>query len=77
MKTKPNIRIVVGLKYLVIKHTTNSDNPDPDTVEAVEEVRSGICSTKIVEIYNIESVKPTISKLKANLEFAFNKSLEK
>ena len=77
MKTKPTIRIVVGLKYQVMKLVINADNPNSDTVEQEEEVRAGICSTKIVEIYNIESVKPTLSNLKANLEFAFNKSLEK
>ena len=67
MKTKPNIRIVIGLNYQVVKIVINADNPDPDIVEAEEEVRSGICATKIVEIYNIESVKPTLSNLKANL----------
>ena len=54
MKTKPNIRIVVGLNYQVVKIVSNTDNPDPDTVEHEEEVRAGVCSTKIVEIYNIE-----------------------
>ena len=77
MKTKPNLRLVVGLNYQVVNVVINTDNPDPDTVEQEEEVRSGICSTKIVELYNIDSVKPTISNLKANLEFTFNTSLEK
>ena len=77
LKTKPNIRLVVGVSYQVSKMVINADNDDPDTVEEVEEIKVGICSTKLVEIYNIESVKPTITNLKSNLEFAFNKSLEK
>jgi len=75
MKTKPNIRLVVGFNYQVVKIVTNADYPNPDTVEE-EEVKSGVCSTTIIEIYNIESVKPTLLNLKANLEFAFNKSPE-
>ena len=76
MKTKPNIRLVVGFKYQVVKIVINADNPDPDTVEEEEEIKPGVCSTTIVELYNIESVKPTILNLKANLEFAFNRSFE-
>jgi len=74
---KPNIRLVGNLTYTLVKIVINTDNPNPDTVEEEEEVRSEICSTKIVEIHNIESVKPTILNLKSNLEFAFHKSFKK
>ena len=46
MKTKPNIRLVVGLKQQVFKIVINEDNPNTDTVEEEEEVKSGVCSTK-------------------------------
>ena len=49
MKTKPDIRVVVGFKHQVVKKPINADNPGPDTVEEEEEeIKSGVCSTQIL-----------------------------
>ena len=76
MKTKPNIRLSIGFKYSVVKIEIDPNGPSfEEVIEIITEGKQGICSTKLVEIYNVESVKPTIRTLKGNLEAAFRKSL--
>ena len=76
MKTKPNIMLSIGFKYTAIKIEIDPDAPSFEEVAEITTTSSnGICSTKLVEIYNVESVKPTILNLKGNLEDAFRKSL--
>ena len=61
MKTKPNIKLSIGFKYSVIKIAIDADAPSFEEVTEVTTTgKQGICSTKLVEIYNVESVKPTI-----------------
>ncbi len=76
-RTKPNIKLNIGFKYTVVKIEVDADAP---TFEEVTDVttqgKQGICSTFFVEIYSVESVKPTIRNIKGNLESAFRKSLD-
>ena len=76
MKTKPDIRVSIGFKYSVIQIEIDPDGPSfEEVIETTTTGRTGVCSTKLVEIYHVESVKPTILNLKGNLEAAFRKSL--
>ena len=68
MKTKPNIRLSIGFKYSVVKIEIDADGPVFEEVtEITTQGKQGICSMKLVEIYNVESVKPTVRNLKGNL----------
>ena len=79
MKTKPNIILSIWFKYTVIKQEVDADAPAFEEITEIttEGKKKGICSTKLVEIYKAESVKPTIINSKANLESSFIKSLDK
>ena len=78
MKKKKNIRLALGSKFQVVKSKIDANNDDPDTVEEVQ-TQSQSRSFRIsnVQIYNIESVKPTIKNLKTAFETGFQKSLDK
>ena len=77
MKNQPNIRLALGGKFQVMKSRVDTDNEDPDTADEVE-VESAQRHFRIrnVQIYNIESVKPTIKNLKDEMERGFHKSLD-
>ncbi len=65
MKNKPNIRLSLGCRFQVVKSRIDADNDDPDTMETVEEAQvQKRFKVKNVQIYNIESVKPTVKNLK-------------
>ena len=78
MKTKPNIKLTLGCSFQVVNTKIKADNEDPDTVEEeVVDVQRTIYETKPVQLYNAESVKPTIKNLKAQMQNGFNKALDK
>ena len=78
MKKKKNIRLALGGKFQVVKLEIDATNDDPDTVEEVATAsESRLFQIRNVQIYNIESVKPTIKNLKSDFEAGFQRSLNK
>ncbi len=72
MKDKPSIKLSLGCRFQVAKGRIDADNEDPDTVEMVEvETAQKRFKVKNVQIYNIESVRPTIKNLKSEMERGF------
>ncbi len=69
MKTKPNIKINVGFTYQVIKSEIDLNGSFGEMeVRQVGKPKPGACKTRQIELYNIESVKPSILNLKDNIE---------
>ncbi len=67
MKNKPNIRLALGCRFQAHKSRINADNDDPETVEEVEvpgTTKQVNFKIRNVQLYNIESVKPTIKNMK-------------
>ena len=70
---QPNIKPVLGIKYLVIRQTIDYEDRDPDEVrhKTIGAPSTILATTKAVSIYNIESVKPTIRNLRKEMESKF------
>ena len=50
---QPNIKLVIGIKYLVIRQTIDHEDRDPDEVrhKTIGDPKPGIATTKQVNIY--------------------------
>ena len=78
MKTKPNIKLTLGCSFTAIKQKMNPANDSFDEVElnVVDEQRVRY-EIDPRQLYNVESVKPTIRNLRAQMINGFAKALEK
>jgi hypothetical protein len=74
----PNMKLYIGIEYTIIKQTIDLEDNDPDEVNMnqVGDPKPGAARTKPVNIYTVDSVKPTIRALRAELERTCNKSLD-
>ncbi len=78
MKTKPNIKLKLGCSFTAIKQKMNPANDSFDEVElnVVDEQRVRY-EIDPKQLYNVESVKPTIRNLRAQMINGFTTALEK
>jgi hypothetical protein len=76
---QPNIKLVIGIEYLVIRQTRDYEDRDPEEVimKTAGDPKAGVATTKALNIYNVESVKPSVRNLRKEMESKFNASLDK
>ena len=74
----PNMKLYIGIEYTVIKQTIDLEDNDPDEInmKQVGDPKPGAARTKPVNIYTVESIKPTIKGLRGELERKLYKSLD-
>jgi hypothetical protein len=62
----PNLKLLIGIEYTVIKHAIDYEDQDPDEIilKPISEPKPLLMQTKGVDIYNVASVRPTIFNLK-------------
>jgi hypothetical protein len=78
-KKQPNLKLFTGIEYTVIKQAVDYEDQDPEEInlKRVGDPKPMAAKTKPVNIYNLESVRPTILGLRAELEKKFWSSMEK
>ncbi len=78
MKTKPNIKLTLGAAFQIQRKDANTDNDDPFSVqeEILEEMKTEF-EIKDVQLYNIESVKPTILNLQSQMQNGFDSAIDR
>jgi hypothetical protein len=78
-KKQPNMKVYIGISYTVIKQSIDYEDQDPEDIKLkkVGDPKPMAAKTMPVNIYNLESVKPTILGLKAELERKFYSSMDK
>ena len=70
---QPNLKLMIGIEYTVIKQAIDYEYQDPDEIrlKPITEPKQMFARTKAVNIYNVASVSPSILNLKAELEMKF------
>jgi hypothetical protein len=78
-KKQPNLKPFIRIQYTVVKQTIDYEDQDPDDIilKEVGKPKPMVAKTKPVHVYKLESVKPTILGLRADLEKKFWSSMEK
>jgi hypothetical protein len=66
----PNLKLMIGIEYTVIKHAIDYEDQDPDEIrlKPITEPKTMHAQTKAVNTYNVASVSPSILNLKAELK---------
>jgi hypothetical protein len=78
-KKQPNLKLFIGISYTVIKQSIDYEDQDPEEInlKRVGDPKPMAARTKPVNVYNLESVRPTILGLRAELEKKFWSSMDK
>jgi hypothetical protein len=78
-KKQPNMKLFIGIEHTVVKQSIDYEDQDPDEIRLKEvgKPKPMAAKTKPVNVYNLESVKPTILGLRAELERKLWDSMEK
>jgi hypothetical protein len=78
-KKQPNLKLFIGIQYTVIKQIIDYEDRDPEEInfKRVGVPKPMAAKTQPVNVYKLESVKPTILGLRAELEKEFWSSMVK